>query len=155
MKEPDYDPISRVRYRVIYGDTDQMGVVYYANYLRWFEKGRTEFLRRARLPYKAIEEMGYRFPVAEVSCRYYRPARYDEIIVIETRLVSLRRAALGFRYSLSNEAGAGLVAEGSTRHACVDSTGRIARIPLDLKAQLQSSLSPGTDRRPSHPEPIS
>ena len=62
-------------YRVIYGDTDQMGVVYYANYLRWFEKGRSEFLRQIDLPYKTIEEQGLHFPVTEVSCRYFRSAR--------------------------------------------------------------------------------
>ncbi|MBI2347921.1 MAG: acyl-CoA thioesterase, partial [Deltaproteobacteria bacterium] len=64
-------------YRVIYGDTDQMGVVYYANYLRWFEIGRTELLRQIGMPYTAIEKKGLRFPVIEVSCRYYRPSRYD------------------------------------------------------------------------------
>ena len=61
-------------YRVIYGDTDQMGIVYYANYLRWFEKGRSEFLREIGLPYSIIEQQGFHFPVVEVSCRYVESA---------------------------------------------------------------------------------
>ena len=64
-------------YRVIYGDTDQMGVVYYANYLRWFERGRSEFLRQIGLPYATIEAAGLHFPVAEVTCRYAQSARYE------------------------------------------------------------------------------
>lgn len=83
-------------YRVIYGDTDQMGVVYYANYLRWFEKGRTEFLRQLGVPYTSIEDSGLYFPVAEVSCRYHRPARFDDVIIIETTLNALNRASLSF-----------------------------------------------------------
>ena len=83
-------------YRVIYGDTDQMGVVYYANYLRWFEKGRSEFLRQIDLPYKTIEEQGLHFPVTEVSCRYFRSARYDDVITIATQLTSVGRATLNF-----------------------------------------------------------
>ena len=139
---PDFRK-NRIRYCVIYGDTDQMGVVYYANYLRWFEKGRTEFLREAGLPYTSIEQMGYRFPVAEVLCRYHRPARYDEVIVIETSLLSLGRAALRFGYILSHEDTGIVIAEGWTRHACINSEGRIVKIPLLLKPKLQSALSPG------------
>jgi len=85
-----------ISYRVIYGDTDQMGVAYYANYLRWFEMGRTELLREIGLPYSSIEGRGLYFPVTEVSCRYHSPARYDETITIETTLASLGRASLTF-----------------------------------------------------------
>jgi len=79
--------------RVIYGDRDQMGVAYYANYLRWFEIGRTELLRQIGLAYTAIEKMGLRFPVTEVSCRYLKAARYDDRIIIETGLSSLGEPA--------------------------------------------------------------
>jgi acyl-CoA thioester hydrolase len=82
------------RYRVIYGDTDQMGVVYYANYLRWFERGRSEFLRQIGLPYGLIEQQGFHFPVTEVSCRYAASARYDDVVQIETELAELGRASL-------------------------------------------------------------
>ena len=137
----DY-PKNRTCYRVIYGDTDQMGVAYYANYLRWFEKGRTEFLRQEGVPYTSIEQMGYRFPVTEVSCRYYRPAHYDETIVIETRLVSLGRAALRFGYRLTRQEIDAVIAEGWTRHACIDPDGRVTRIPSDLDSKLRSALPP-------------
>ena len=106
-------------YRVIYGDTDQMGVVYYANYLRWFEKGRSEFLRQIDLPYSTIEEQGFHFPVTEVSCRYFKSAHYDDVITISTQLTSVGRATLNFDYTISREGDSASLALGSTRHACV------------------------------------
>jgi len=143
MPEPlHYHLKNCTRYRVIYGDTDQMGVVYYANYLRWFEKGRTEFLRQVGAPYTSIEETGYRFPVIEVSCRYHRPAHYDETIVIETSLISLERATLRFTYRLTGERDELLIAEGWTRHACINPDGQVTKISADLKSKLQPALSP-------------
>jgi acyl-CoA thioester hydrolase len=143
---PEYQDPSKMKnrtaYRVIYGDTDQMGVAYYANYLRWFEIGRTEFLRQQGMPYLSIEQMGLRFPVIEVSGRYHRPAHYDETIVIETRLVSTRWAAIRFSYKLSREADDLVIAEGWTRHACVNPEGRVTKIPSDLRLKLQAALSP-------------
>jgi len=119
-------------YRVIYGDTDQMGVAYYANYLRWFEIGRTEWLREIGSPYSDIERTGLRFPVIQVSCRYHRPAHYDEELVIETVLASLRRASLVFRYRVYRRRDHVLLSEGETKHACVDGRGEITRIPSSL-----------------------
>jgi acyl-CoA thioester hydrolase len=129
-------------YRVIYGDTDQMGVVYYANYLRWFEKGRGELLRASGIPYATIERRGMHFPVAEVSCRYFRPAHYDDLIVIETRIASVSRASLTFTYRIMREAEGALLASGSTKHACVDGQGRIMRIQQDLMKALEVMVSP-------------
>ena len=119
-------------YRVIYGDTDQMGIVYYANYLRWFECGRAEFLRQIGLPYAAIEKAGFHFPVAEVNCRYAQPARYDDVIQIETELVELGRASLSFNYRITRQADDSSLATGSTKHACIDHSGRVRRIPKIL-----------------------
>src|SRR3970282_2319433 len=99
-------------YRVIYGDTDQMGVVYYANYLRWFEKGRSEWLRQIGLPYGMIEQQGFYFPVAEVTCRYLHPSRYDEVVKIETELAELGRATLTFSYRITRETDDVLLAPG-------------------------------------------
>jgi acyl-CoA thioester hydrolase len=132
-------------YRVIYGDTDQMGVVYYANYLRWFERGRGELLRASGMPYVTIERRGMHFPVAELSCRYFRSAHYDDLIVIETRLASLSRASLTFTYRIMREAEDTLLASGSTKHACVDDQGRIMRIQKDLMKVLQVRLKPAED----------
>jgi acyl-CoA thioester hydrolase len=129
-------------YRVIYGDTDQMGVVYYANYLRWFERGRGELLRACGIPYATIERRGMHFPVAELSCRYFRPAHYDDLIVIDTRITSVTRASLTFTYGITREAEAMLLASGSTKHACVDGQGKIMRIQDDLLKALEVVLSP-------------
>lgn len=128
-------------YRVIYGDTDQMGVVYYANYLRWFEKGRTEFLRESGTLYTSVEKMGLHFPVTEASCRYFSPARYDDEILIETRLTSLGRASLKFSYRISRKEESLLIAEGWTRHACVDREGKVTKIPPAFETALKSALS--------------
>ncbi|HXG51634.1 MAG TPA: thioesterase family protein [candidate division Zixibacteria bacterium] len=127
-------------YRVIYGDTDQMGVVYYANYLRWFERGRSEFLRAAGLPYAGIEASGCHFPVTEVTCRYHRSARYDDLVLIETELAAVGRASLTFAYRISRKQDGSLLATGSTTHACVDAGGRVARIPRRLEEPLRAAM---------------
>jgi acyl-CoA thioester hydrolase len=126
-------------YRVIYGDTDQMGVVYYANYLRWFEKGRSEFLRQIGLPYSAVERQGFNFPVVEVSCRYLQSARYDDEIHIETVLTELGLASLSFQYRISRDADDCLLATGSTKHACLDRDGRVTRIPKILHEAIDDA----------------
>ena len=128
-------------YRVIYGDTDQMGIVYYANYLRWFERGRSEFLRQIGLPYSSIESQGLHFPVTEVQCRYANSARYDDVVTIETVLVGLGRASLVFNYRIARETDDTQLATGSTQHACVDRAGKVARIPKDLQQALGVEIS--------------
>lgn len=131
-------------YRAIYGDTDQMGVVYYANHLRWFEKGRSEFLRQIGIPYPLVEEKGLHFPVIEVSCRYHRPARYDQEIAIETTLVSLGRATLTFNYRLYRKEGEIPIATGWTKHACVDAEGEVTKIPSDLGSVMKAAVASST-----------
>jgi len=136
MKKPPTRFKNVTSYRVIYGDTDQMGVVYYANYLRWFEKGRAEWLRQIGLPYGEIEQQGFHFPVAEVICYYSHPVRYDEVVKIETELAELGRASLSFSYRITRETDDVLLATGSTKHACIDHAGRVARIPKMLDDAL-------------------
>ena len=126
-------------YRVIYGDTDQMGVVYYANYLRWFERGRSEFLRQIGLPYSAVERQGVNFPVVEVTCRYTQSARYDDVVQIETELAEVGRASLSFQYRIRREADGTLLATGSTKHASIHSSGQIVRIPQSLLEAIKSA----------------
>ena len=130
-----------VTYRVIYGDTDQMGVAYYGNYLRWFEIGRTELLRQIGVPYTSIEEKGLRFPVTEVSCRYFRPSRYDDVITIETTLTSLGRATMTFSYRLLLKEDGVPIASGWTKHACLDEKGEVTKIPPDLVTALKAAAS--------------
>ena len=139
-------------YRVLYGDTDKMGVAYYANYLRWFEKGRGEFLRQLGMPYAAIEQRDVHFPVVEVSCRYFRSARYDDLLTIETQLLSLTRATLSFTYRvLGDSEDALILAVGSTKHACVNGQGRILKIPSDIVDLLAPVQMPTRYGEANHP----
>ena len=123
------------RIRVIYGDTDQMGVVYYANYLRYFEAGRSEFIRAKGLRYRDFEEAyGLLLPVAEASVSYKAPARYDDLLDLEVSLAEVRRASARFEYRLLREGA--LLATGHTVHACVDLEGRLRRLPAPLLEAL-------------------
>jgi acyl-CoA thioester hydrolase len=137
-------------YRVIYGDTDKMGIVYYANYLRFFERGRCEFLRQLGAPYGEIEARGIHFPVVEANCRYTKPARYDDLVLIETKLDSVSRAKLVFNYRILREGEDTPLAAGSTKHACIDDAGKLLRIPIDLVRLLEQFVeADGADQR--HP----
>jgi len=127
--------VVKVPYRVIYGDTDQMGVVYYANYLRLFEYSRNEYLRARDMTYREVEARGLMLPVTEANCRYLRPARYDDLITIEVRVLQARGARVRFAYEIKGEAGE-LLAEGFTVHAAVDGEGRVVRLPADIAGQL-------------------
>ncbi len=132
----------RTDIRVIYGDTDQMGVVYYANYLRYFEAGRNEFIRAQGLRYRDFEvRFGLVLPVAEAKVRYHHPARYDDLVAVETSLVELGGASARFTYRLLREDRT-LLASGTTLHACLDGEGRVKRLP----AELVSCLRPGVER---------
>jgi len=113
----------RTTLRVRYAETDQMGVVYYANYFVWCEIGRVEFFRQLGHDYKQMElEDDCHLPVVEASCRYRSPARYDEEIQIETRVTLLRGAVIKFGYRLlrSEDGGERLLAEAETVHVCVN-----------------------------------
>jgi acyl-CoA thioester hydrolase len=129
--------VHRETIRVRYGDTDQMGVVYYANYLRWFEIARAEWLRAGGLAYKAIEEGGALFPVIEAHVRYRRPARYDDELTVECHPTKMGPATLRFEYVIRRGGEEPLLlAEGWTDHACVDATGRPRRLPPHVRALL-------------------
>jgi acyl-CoA thioester hydrolase len=110
------------RIRVRYKDTDQMGFVYYANYLVWFEVGRTELMRRLGMPYREFEKNRLFLPVIRVSCDYRTPARYDDEITILTRIDSIQEVRVFFNYEVRREAE--LLARGSTEHAFVNAEGR-------------------------------
>jgi acyl-CoA thioester hydrolase len=120
--------------RVRYAETDQMGIVYYANYLVWFELGRVELLRAAGLAYSKLEsDHGCILPVIEARCRYRSPARYDDEILIETRPAMLRSSVLKFAYRIyrkldQNVKERELLAEGETVHVVCD--GQLQRKPL-------------------------
>lgn len=109
--------VHRTEYRVRYSDTDKMGVVYYGNYMRLFEIGRTELLRSAGLPYAELEADGYLMPVLEAHAEYLSPARYDDVVTIETSYTMEHSPVLVLRYELRR--GSDTLASGWTRHSFV------------------------------------
>jgi acyl-CoA thioester hydrolase len=128
------------RYRVIYADTDQMGFVYYGNYLRYFEIGRNEFLRQAGARYRAFEETHrLMLPVVEATIRYRRPARYDDELAIYAAIPEVRGASARFIYEIRRLSDGEVLVEGHTTHACIDRDGRVARIPAELRAALATN----------------
>ena len=128
----------RTTCRVIYGDTDRMGHTYYGNYFRWFEIGRTEFFRALGLTYRQIEERGIFLPVSETYAKYSAPALYDETIVVETAVDPSVRAGIKFDYRIFREDGATLLAEGYTKHAFVDASGRVVRPPAFIRELVKT-----------------
>jgi acyl-CoA thioester hydrolase len=124
-----------VEMRVRYAETDAMGVAHHTAYLVWFEAGRTEYTRAAGLPYRAVEEAGVRLVVVEAHCRYHRPARYDDVVVVRTRVTDLGRATVTFGYEVRRDDGA-LLADGYTVHAATDAAGRVRRMPDAVRRAL-------------------
>ncbi len=131
----------RHQVRVIFGDTDQMGVVYYANYLRWFEGARAAYLREHALSNRDLTDLGVAFPVAEAHCKYRRPAHYEDLLELDITLPEMGRAQVRFEYRVLR--GEELLATGWTVHACIGSNGRIARIPERLRLVLGGGQGTG------------
>jgi acyl-CoA thioester hydrolase len=136
-------PVSQTRIRVRYAETDQMGIVYYANFFIWFEIGRVELLRQLGFHYKQMEiDDNCHIPVVEANCRYKSPARYDDELLLETSVLAIRRSVLKFGYRLlrpENE-GTTLLAEGETVHVTVDRSFRPVRLPQKYVAVLGQFL---------------
>jgi acyl-CoA thioester hydrolase len=126
----------RTACRVIYGDTDKMGVAYHSNYLRWFEMGRAELFRSLGLSYKALESQGFFLPVSEVYCKFLAGAQYDEVLGIEATIDESVRAGLKFDYTIFSEDGEKVLARGYTKHAFTDENGRVVRPPQVIKRAL-------------------
>ena len=120
---------SVARVRVRYAETDQMNVVYYANYFVWFEVGRTELLRGLGWSYREMEAEGFSLPVVEATCRYVAPARYEDVLLVGIEVPAVTRVTLTFRYQVTREGEAAVLCTGSTVHACLGKAGRPARLP--------------------------
>lgn len=122
--------VSETRLRVRYAETDQMGVAYHSNHLIWFEVGRVEFMRQMGLSYRDMErEDGLFIAVAEVTCRYRAPARYDEEVIVRTHLKNVRQSVVVFSYELHRAEGGELLAEGETAHVVTDAEMNKAALP--------------------------
>jgi acyl-CoA thioester hydrolase len=118
---------------VRYAETDRMGVVYYANYLVWFEVGRADLMRGLARNYRDLEEAGVVLPVIEAHCRYRQPARYDEEIEIRTKGEVLSPVRVKFNYEIVRRADGAPIASGHTVHAAIDPAGKPVRLPPDLR----------------------
>lgn len=123
--------------RVIFGDTDQMGVVYYGNYLRYFEASRAAFWRSLGRSHRDLDDWDVALPVVTAHCDYRSPARYEDLLLVEVDVVELRAASMRFEYQVRCEDR--LLAEGYTRHAVIRaSDGRVCALPRELRQALDA-----------------
>ena len=136
MSEPQVSEL-----RVRYSETDQMGVVYHAEDLVWCEVGRTDFIRAQGLPYAELERRGTVLAVAEATIRYHAPARYDDLIRIETRLSEVRSRAITFDYLIRNGQTGARLATARTLLVSLDPSGKPAPLPPEVRALMERSVS--------------
>ncbi|HZF66587.1 MAG TPA: thioesterase family protein [Gemmatirosa sp.] len=132
--------------RVRYAETDQMGVVYHANYLAWCEVGRTDWIRAAGMSYRDMERSGVGLAVADLQMRFHGSATYDDMIRVETRCTEVRSRTVTFEYLVANaQTGARLVSA-STRLVSVDREGRTVALPAEVRGVLERAMADGTER---------
>jgi acyl-CoA thioester hydrolase len=127
----------RHRERVRFGDTDAAGIVYYANYLRWFEAGRAELMRARGVPYHEVVSDGAYLPVVEAWCRYFASARYDDEVEVESWVHELRFATLVVAHRITRCGDGVPLVEGGARLACVGPEGRARRLPDRIVAAIR------------------
>jgi acyl-CoA thioester hydrolase len=130
------------RIRVRYAETDQMGVVYYANYYVWFEVGRTDLLRSAGGSYRDMEKDGLQLPVIESHCEYRQAAKYDDELEVRTRGSIVSPVRIKFSYELVRPKDNATLAIGHTIHAALDATGRPRRLPDSVKSLMEREPRP-------------
>lgn len=130
---------NKTEIRVYYADTDHEGVVYYANYLKWFEIGRTEILRQYGYDYSDIEKKNIIVPVVEVKCSYKQSAKYNDFIIVNTSIGNIGNSSIRFNYEVIRKSDNELLAEGYTVNVFVDrKTMKSIRIPEELRKALQN-----------------
>lgn len=138
--EPVFGEWHETLLRVRYAETDKMGIVYYANYLIWFEIGRTEYCRARGFAYRDMEEDDDAFlVVAESYCRYKAPAYYDDELLIRTHITEMRKRSLRFGYEIVRVADGQIIAEGETGHVVTDGDGRVRSFP---EGYIQRLMAP-------------
>ena len=129
---------SRTQITVRYAETDMMGIVYHGNYLPWFEVGRTTLLKECGLPYRELEAQGYRLPVIEVGVKYSKPALYDDLLTVITRLKE--RPTLRIRLEYEVRRGDDLLVTGFTTHAFINQQGEPVRPPPDFATKMRAAF---------------
>ncbi|MES2525095.1 MAG: thioesterase family protein [Gemmatimonadota bacterium] len=132
--------------RVRYAETDQMGVVYHANYLVWCEIGRTDFIRASGRPYASLEQDGVRLAVSDVTMRFHASARYDDAIRVFTRLVDVRSRSMTFSYRVRKADGGPLLVSATTALVSISTDGRLVAMPPDVRSFLTAAVGPEFDR---------
>jgi acyl-CoA thioester hydrolase len=130
-----------VEFRVRYAETDQMGVVYHANYLIWCEVGRTNHIRTLGTSYREMEEAGIGLAVAEASIRYRAPARYDDLIRVETTITKVGSRSVIFDYVVSHAETGAQLATARTALVSLDRAGRVVALPHDIRALLAADAA--------------
>jgi acyl-CoA thioester hydrolase len=129
--------VSRVEMRVRYAETDQMGVVYHSNYLIWCEIGRTDHIRGLGTSYRDLEASGVTLAVAEASLRYHAPARYDDMVRVETSITGVSSRTLTFAYVITHADSGERLATAHTTLISLDPSGRVAKLPAELRQRLE------------------
>lgn len=124
--------------RVIYGDTDKMGISYYGNYFRWFEGARTEYFRALDLPYTECEKKGIFLPVIEANAKYQAPSSYDDLLIVRTSVSELGRTSMRFEYQVFEKKSMKLLVTGFTVHVSVDAQMKPSRLPEDVKSRVKT-----------------
>ncbi len=132
------EPVNHCTLRILYGDTDAGGVVYNANYLRYFEFGRSEYMRQYVMSYKLIEERGFVLPVVESFVRYKAPAAYDDLIRISTSLVEVKKRVCRFNHRIYKDNDDTLLVKGYTVHVTVDKSMKMNVLDDDIMSKLKS-----------------
>ncbi|HCM42310.1 MAG TPA: thioesterase family protein [Candidatus Omnitrophota bacterium] len=122
------------RTRVIYRDTDRMGVSYYANYFVWFEAARTEYFRALGLPYTECEKKGIFLPVIEAHAKYIAPSTYDDELIVRTSVSKFTPSTVRFEYVILNAANEKVLTEGYTVHVFVDREMKPCRVPDEVES---------------------
>jgi acyl-CoA thioester hydrolase len=146
--------VCETRVRVRYAETDQMGVVYHANYLIWFEVGRVEMLRQMGFAYRDMEQNdGCFIAVADVRCRYKAPARYDDEIIVRTHLKNVRESVVQFGYELVRVADGVALAEGETTHVVTDAAMKKSPLPEKYLKLFREAVAPPSRQPDRQAEP--
>jgi acyl-CoA thioester hydrolase len=138
MTEPALRPVAT--YRVLFADCDPMRIMYYASYFRLFEIGRAELFRELGHAFKSYIDRGLYLAVTGTACRYRRPARYDDVLVISAGVPTVGGARLTIAYAIARDGET--LAEGHTDHALLDDAGRPQRLPVDVRELLEGLSRP-------------
>ncbi len=124
-------------YRVRYGDTDKLGISYYANYFVWFEAARTEYFRALSLPYTECEKKGFFLPVVETAAQYHAPSTYDDLLIVRTSVNECRRSSMRFEYQVMRAGSEKVLVTGFSVHVCVDRNMKPCRLPEEIQKKVK------------------